>query len=45
LRDEDWGSTKVLPVIAVVVGVAAAAHKDKGLRLVIVEDVIAGSLV
>jgi hypothetical protein len=32
LGDEDWGSTKVLPVIAVVVGIAAAAHKDKGIK-------------
>ena len=33
LGDKDWGSTKVLPVIAVVGGVAAAAHKDRGLRI------------
>ena len=31
LRDEDWGSTEGLRVIAVIVGIAAAAHRDKGL--------------
>jgi hypothetical protein len=31
LGDKDWGSTKVLPIIAVIVdvGIAAAAHSGK----------------